>query len=72
MIAPNGDHPGSHRTMSQPHTMTIAVPINQQNRTSNQDLFAPVMVDPDLTLIYTLLGGTVLVLLFALAWSLLN
>jgi hypothetical protein len=71
MIAPNGDHPGSHRT-AHPHAISIAAPLHQKNRTTPNDLFPAVAGDPDLTLIYALLGGTVMLLLFALAWSLVN
>lgn len=74
MIAPNGDHPISPlsaRATPPAQAIAIAQPLPQAQRLLQNDIFPDTRLDPDLTLIYALLGGTILLLFSALVWSLL-
>lgn len=69
MIAPNGDHPTTSRVVNQPRAISMAQSLPQPHRPLTNDLFSDIAFNPDLTLIYALLGGTVLLLFVALVWS---
>lgn len=72
MIAPNGDHPTTSRVVNQPQAISIAHSFPQPHRPLTNDVFPDIAFDPEFALIYALLGGTAVLLLFALIWSLLT
>jgi hypothetical protein len=70
MIAPNGDHPTSARVIHHARAISIAQSLPSHPRPFTHELFPKMNLDMDPTLMYGVLGGLVL-LLFALLWSLL-
>jgi hypothetical protein len=71
MFASNGDHPTTSRVVNQPRAISIAQPFPQAHQPFANDLFPDINFDPELSLIYALLGGMGLLLVITLMWSLL-
>jgi hypothetical protein len=72
MIAPNGDQPASHRASHHTRAISIDLSLYPRRFSIPRDVMPGLGNSPEISLIYLLLGATVLLLIAAFVWSLVN